>query len=80
MTKIIGDPNLPLGPSGDYPQGKLGPDDEGGLNVQITDKDGAVVLAFGAPVTWIGMPPAQAIEFAKLIMYRAGAKKITVIL
>lgn len=69
-----------LGPTGDYPHGKLGRDDEGGLNIGITNRDGAVVVHFGTPVAWFGMPPEQAIEFAKTIMKHAGAKKITVIL
>jgi len=77
---IAPDPTKPLGPTGDYPRGKLGPDDLGGLNIQVGTRDGAVIVAFGTPVEWFGMPPDQAINFAKTIMKHAGAKKITVIL
>jgi hypothetical protein len=69
-----------LGPTGDFPHGKLGPDDEGGINIQIGSKDGAVIVAFGTPVVWFGLPNAEAIDFAKKIMKVAGAKKITVLL
>jgi hypothetical protein len=69
-----------FGPTGDFPQGKLNPDDEGALNVGVTNKDGVVVINFGTPVAWFGMPTDQAIEFAKLIMRNAGVKSIKLIL
>ena len=69
-----------LGPTGDYPRGKFGPDDEGGLNIGITQKDGVVVVNFGTPVAWFGMPPEQAIEFAKNILKHAGVKSVKIIL
>lgn len=68
-----------IGPTGTYPDGKLGPLDEGGLNIGVGhDDDGMVVLSFGTKVAWIGMPPPNAIEFAKLILQHAGAKKVEV--
>jgi hypothetical protein len=71
----------PLGPTHDYPYGKLGSDDDGALNVAVTrDKEGNVHVDFGTPVKWFAMPSDQAIEFAKLIIRHAGAKKVTVIL
>lgn len=70
-----------LGATGKFPQGQLGPDDEGALNIGIAvDSHGTIILNFGKECSWIGMPQAQAIEFAKLILRKAGAKKIEVTL
>lgn len=67
-----------FGPTKTYPRGKLNADDEGGLQIGITEQDGVIIIEFGTELRWIGMPKAQAIEFAKLIMKRAGATKIEV--
>ncbi len=65
-----------LGATGKYPKGMLGPGDEGELRIGITaDSKGTVIINFGKECSWIGMPPAQAVEFAKLILRRAGAKR-----
>lgn len=72
---------MPLGATGKFPQGMLGPSDEGALNIGIAvDSKGTVILNFGKECSWIGMPKAQAVEFAKLILRKAGAKKIEVTL
>ena len=54
--------NIPpeVGPTRDFPQGKLNDHDEGGLNVAIGIDSGQVVLAFGSPVAWFGMDYEQA--------------------
>jgi hypothetical protein len=71
----------PFGPTGDFPRGKLRPDDEGGLNIGIAhDSDGTVIINFGTDVSWLGLPPDQAREFAKLILIHSGAKKIEITL
>jgi hypothetical protein len=68
-----------IGPTGDFPQGALGPDDQGGLNIGIAhDQHGNVHVKFGTEVKWIAMPSDKAISFAKLIMHHAGAKKVEV--
>jgi hypothetical protein len=68
-----------LGPTGDFPRGKLGPTDEGGLQIGVAhDSRGNVIVNFGAHVDWIGFPPEQAIQFAKSIMKHAGATKIEI--
>ena len=55
-----------LGPTGDFPEGKLGKDDEGGINMAIAAnaKDGLVHVQFGGPVAWLAIPPAMAIQLA----------------
>jgi len=72
---------MKLGATGQFPRGMLGPSDEGALQMGVAhDSKGNVILNFGKEVSWIGMPAEQAIEFAKLIMRHAGAKKIEITL
>jgi len=54
-----------LGPTGDYPDGKLTEHDEGGIKIGVTVKDGKVILAFGGSVTWIGLDAKQARQLAE---------------
>lgn len=63
-----------------YPRGKLNADDEGAIQIAISELDNTVIMDFGKNVTWIGMSKPEALEFAKTIMKLAGAKKIEVIL
>lgn len=53
MAKIIG-------ATGEYPDGKLNSDDEGGLLMRMTNDQGNVVIDFGKQVHWIGFPPEEA--------------------
>ena len=59
------------GPTGEYPQGKLTPRDDGALNIAITDINGKIVLNFGYPVQWIGFGPEEAIALAGMLTDRA---------
>lgn len=70
----------PLGATGTFSQGKLNDDDQGDIKLAVAyDKlDGIVRIEFGKPVAWLGMPPPQAIELAKLLLRHAGAKKISI--
>lgn len=62
-----------FGPTGDYPMGKLNPDDQGGIQIGIThDETGTVIINFGTEVKWIGMPPDIASQLAQHILYHAG--------
>jgi hypothetical protein len=49
-----------VGATGQFPQGKIGPDDGGELGVAVvSDKEhGVVRLLFGKPVSWLAMPKA----------------------
>lgn len=72
---------MELGPTGKFPRGMLGPSDEGELTMGVThDSKGTVILNFGKEVSWIGLPPEHAVEFAKLILRHAGAKKVEITL
>lgn len=66
-------PTLPLGPSGDYPNGKLNEDDEGGLFLQVgmDEQNQIVLMDFGAPTAWIGMTPEDALRVAEMLHDRA---------
>ena len=69
-----------VGATGEFPQGKLNDHDQGALQIAIAyDKlDGIVRVEFGKPVAWLGLPPPQAIELGKLLLRRAGAKRVEV--
>ena len=58
-----------LGKTGDFPEGKISEDDEGGLKmaVGIDGTNSLVVIDFGTPVTWLSMGPDEALELAKKI-------------
>jgi hypothetical protein len=70
----------PFGATGDFPQGQLSDDDQGGIKIGIAyDKiDGIVRVEFGKPIAWLGLPPPQAIELARYMLKCAGAKKIEI--
>lgn len=72
---------MKLGATGKYPKGSLGPHDEGALALGVAnDGQGNVHINFGKDISWLAMPPEQAVEFAKLILRHAGAKKVEVTL
>jgi hypothetical protein len=62
----------PLGATGEFPRGKLNADDEGAIRLGVTHSQGNVVIEFGTPVKWIGLPPEQAMDLARAIMQHAG--------
>lgn len=64
------------GPTGDFPEGKLNPDDEGGLNIAVSHEirpSGAAVVRidFGSPTAWVAMGADQALAFASIIVKHA---------
>jgi hypothetical protein len=68
-----------LGGTGKFPDGSLGPHDEGELKMAIAvDRHGNIHFNFGKDVSWFALPKGQAIDFAKTILTKAGAKKIEV--
>jgi hypothetical protein len=58
-----------IGPTGDFPEGKLNEDDEGGLQMRVGSdpKNNKVILDFGSPVHWIGLDPEGAQDLARLL-------------
>jgi hypothetical protein len=71
-----------LGATGKFPKGHLDESDEGELRFAVTfDPSARIVrIEFGKPVAWLGLYPPEAIEFARLILKHAGAKKIEITL
>jgi hypothetical protein len=70
---------MKLGATGKFTHGSLGPHDEGDIQVGIArDSKGNVHVNFGKEVSWFAMPPENAVEFAKLILRHAGAKKVEI--
>jgi len=65
--------NSKLGATGNFPKGKIREDDEGELRLAVAhDNDkGVVIVDFGKPVVWIGLPADDAVEFANTILKHA---------
>ena len=64
---------MKFGATGKFPKGQLNDDDEGAINVGVAfdPEKNVVMINFGSPVTWLGLPPKEAIEFANLILAKA---------
>lgn len=73
LDRFNAGPPLPgLGPTGQFPRGTLaGVKDEAELNIGVVVRKGTVIVAFGTPTAWIGMPPEQARELALALLNRA---------
>jgi hypothetical protein len=70
-----------LGATGEFPHGSLGPHDEGAVQMAVAhDSKGLVHINFGKDLSWLAMPPEQAVDFARLILHHAGAKKVEITL
>jgi hypothetical protein len=54
-----------------WPEGRLGPDDDGEVAVAIGVRQGRVIMQFPYEVNWVGLPPDQADEFAAVLRRRA---------
>lgn len=60
-----------MGATGQFPDGKLNEHDEGEIRLGVAHDKDNVVIQFGTPVVWLGMPPHEAREFARLILHHA---------
>ena len=56
---------------GEFPDGRLNPNDEGGLAVMIGHEKGKVVMQFPSPTAWIGFTPEQAMDIAQTLISHA---------
>jgi hypothetical protein len=62
-----------LGPTGEFPRGKIYESDEGAFTFRIgRHSDGTVIIDFGKSITWLGLEPDIAAEFCKKILAAAG--------
>lgn len=62
-----------IGPTHEYPLGRLDETDEGELAVALGIQQGKIVLRFGALISWLAMSPEQAIMFAEALKQKAAA-------
>ncbi len=60
-----------IGKTGLFPEGKLTPTDEGSIQFALGERDGNLIINFGQPVYWLGMPPQQAVGLAEAIIAKA---------
>ena len=60
-----------IGPTGQFPDGKLVDHDEGELVFAINHLKGKVVIDFGKPVHSVGMTPHQAVALANTLIRKA---------
>jgi hypothetical protein len=69
--------NVKLGPTNEFPEGKLNPTDEGALLLGVAwdPKSKNVIINFGTPVSWLGLPREHAVQFAKMIMLALPAEE-----
>jgi hypothetical protein len=72
--------DLGLGATKKFPEGMIRPDDEGELRFAISDPDssGNIHIDFGTPVAWFALPKAMAIQLGRMLLTKAGAKKIEI--
>lgn len=69
--------NVRLGKTGHFPDGKLTPEDEGGLRLAVLTDRGHVVIQFGTAISWFALSPAGARELAAVLCKRADAAEAT---
>lgn len=59
--------------AGQFPHGKITPQDEGAVALQIGSENGRVVLQFPKPVKWIGFTREQALQIANSLIKHAAS-------
>lgn len=59
-----------LGPTGQFPNGKIRPDDEGQVRVAVTVENNRIMIRFGASLTWLGLDAATADEMIRVLTER----------
>jgi len=72
--------DMGLGPTNEFPHGMARPDDKGALRFAISDADsqGNIHIDFGTPIEWLAFPREQAVELARMLLRKAGAKKVEI--
>ena len=68
MKQFLESINKQLGPTKQFPEGKLTDKDEGEIAFAIGVVNKKVVINFGSPVAWFGMLPSQAIELGEILI------------
>lgn len=73
IRRVMRELGQPLGATGQFPQGKLTPKDEGELRLGIGTTDDKIVMDFGKATAWIGFDAEQALALADTLRARANA-------
>lgn len=60
-----------MGATGNFPDGKLGARDEGELKFAVARYQDQVLIVFGTPVEWLGLPREVAMQLSDLIIRKA---------
>ena len=69
----MADGNNKLGPTGEYPDGKISSDDEGELMMGMSNDGRLVRVDFGSPVAWFAIPPELAMRMGENLIRHAMA-------
>lgn len=75
MTKLAAERP---GPTGEFPDGKLMPKDQGELNIAVGAEGENVAVHFGTPVTWMAFPPEVARTIAASLLEKAALAEGTI--
>lgn len=62
---------------GEFPDGKLNPDDAGAIAMAVGVENHRVVLRFAKPVAWVGMTGDEAFELAQSLLRHARTAGVT---
>lgn len=60
-----------FGATGTFPDGRASPDDEGEIIFGVGVRGNLVIVDFGTPVKWLGIPHDTAVELAESILKAA---------
>lgn len=56
---------------GEFPDGRVSPDDEGATPMAVSSEPGIVKIQFATQVRWIGLTPEGAVELAAALIHYA---------
>ena len=62
---------MSIGATGEFPDGKIHPDDEGEIRLGVADDGTYVLINFGTPVAFLAFPPRIARDLAKSLLEHA---------
>lgn len=69
---MMSDEEQKLGATGEFPDGKLGPGDEGELSFAMgVTQTGDVFMDYGKDIRWVAFQPEQALDLANMLRLNA---------
>jgi hypothetical protein len=73
--KMFKEFGVKLGATGEFPEGKLTPNDEGEIKIAVGIEQNKVVIHFGKEIAWIGFGRSEAIRIASSLIDMAAKIK-----